>query len=481
MPNVRSLVVVVALAAHEAAGQPAPRVATAGRAGSTIRGTIRDSLRGGAPLAGAEVVLDGHDATTTTDWRGRFTLTDVPAGRYRATFYHPALDSMGLSGPVRTVEVGNGQDVDLPLHVPGAATLYAAACGAAPDAGLGVLTGTVVRAHDGSPHPRAVVRMRWRRLVLGDGVRSEPVDVTSRTDAFGRYRLCHVPVDAPVRFAVSGDDGAVHAQELVVGGVAFAVHPPVALAMPTPDATPTLAVRVHNAQGAPVRGAQVLAGRLAPVLTDADGRALIIGVATGDVPLEVRALGHRPVLATVTASVGARVPVSITLGASIVTLATSTVRATRDPSGFALRSASGSGGTFLNEQQIADRRASKLSDLLLGIPGVDVQPHGRSNVITMGRAVGSRGAFSSRCYPVWYIDGVLFFDPTRFLQTNDSLGSQERDGLRPDMLDQVAGPADLAGIEVYKSVASAPPMFATIGSECGVILVWTRRGQAARP
>lgn len=51
----------------------------------TIRGTVRG--RNSRPISGARVVLwvDGRRYQATTNWRGRYVITDIPAGRYDAT------------------------------------------------------------------------------------------------------------------------------------------------------------------------------------------------------------------------------------------------------------------------------------------------------------------------------------------------------------------------------------------------------------
>ena len=89
------VVVSLAVAARGAASQePAPR----GGAGS-ITGVVFDSLVRNAPLAGAEVTIDGTQYTTSTDSRGRFRFDGIPAGRAMVRFYHTSLDSLGFGAP----------------------------------------------------------------------------------------------------------------------------------------------------------------------------------------------------------------------------------------------------------------------------------------------------------------------------------------------------------------------------------------------
>ena len=68
----------------------------------TIRGVVHDSLFGGAPLGGATIVLRGAPNTAVTDRMGRFVIRDVPAGTYQVGFFHPLLDSLEVSAPMRS-------------------------------------------------------------------------------------------------------------------------------------------------------------------------------------------------------------------------------------------------------------------------------------------------------------------------------------------------------------------------------------------
>lgn len=442
-----------------------------------VRGVVHDSLHAGKPLAGAEVMLDGLDVVVTTDARGRFAFDRVPVGRYRATFYHNTLDALGLPAPIRTLDVGP-RDAELTLFVPTGDQLYAAACGVPPESGHGVVVGRVTRGAERTAVPDAPVMATWRVLVVSArGLESAPRELAARTDTDGQYRLCGVPADAPVHVTVLDRAGDLLVQELSLQGEPWRLHG-MAFDDPVPDADGVL-VTVRDATGAPVRNAVVGYDNARAVRTDATGVArLALPVAT-DRAVEVRALGFRPVV-TPLGRDSRRV--AVTLDAPVTTLAARTItarRASRDPTGFESRRLADAGGTFLSAEQIAQRRAYHVSDLFAAMPGVNVTPHGRSNIITMGRAIGSRGAFGTRCFPIWYLDGTLLLEPTRNLATADTTPNIERDGLRPDMLDQLASPQDIAGIEVYKSAINAPPQFATIGAECGVIVIWTKRGQAA--
>jgi hypothetical protein len=129
--------------------------------------------------------------------------------------------------------------------------------------------------------------------------------------------------------------------------------------------------------------------------------------------------------------------------------------------GFHRRKALGVGGFFLDREQIDARNASRLTDLLMDVPGVRVEnapdTPGQARMITFsGSLLGPGGG---RCPVQVFVDGVL---------------ASRRSGGVP--LDEIATPNALEGIEVYKGLGSVPAEFLTPESRCGVLALWTRRG-----
>jgi hypothetical protein len=93
----------------------------------TVSGSVVDSI-GGSALRGASVQIVGAaDAvmgrrfTAVTDSLGRYTISDVPPGRYLVGFQHPRLDSLGLEIEDRAITVGDA-NVRLDLTTPSPAT-----------------------------------------------------------------------------------------------------------------------------------------------------------------------------------------------------------------------------------------------------------------------------------------------------------------------------------------------------------------------
>ena len=121
------------------------------------------------------------------------------------------------------------------------------------------------------------------------------------------------------------------------------------------------------------------------------------------------------------------------------------------PDGFEQRRSTGF-GRFMTRTDIENRRGSRTTDLLRGMPGLQLTPVGRGRGSTS--LLQMRGT-SGLCTPAVWIDGIPLADGTRGL-------------------DEVLNPGQLEAIEVYNSTTTAPIQYRT--GNCGVLLFWTRRG-----
>src|SRR5216117_4449434 len=91
-------------------GIAAPAVAQ-GPGSGVLRGVVFDSLITSAPLEGAEIWIESTNLMARSDAAGRFALTALAPGHYVLTFYHPMLDSAGLSMPPVEHGMVEGQHV----------------------------------------------------------------------------------------------------------------------------------------------------------------------------------------------------------------------------------------------------------------------------------------------------------------------------------------------------------------------------------
>jgi hypothetical protein len=116
-------------------------------------------------------------------------------------------------------------------------------------------------------------------------------------------------------------------------------------------------------------------------------------------------------------------------------------------------------GYFITREDISRRRPLRTSDLIASAPGVRLESSGsgQRRIATMSRATG-------RCRAEIFVDGMHV---TRWAGSDGGVS-----------VDEVASPGVIEGIEVYTGGVRAPAEFRSAGGECGVIAIWTRRGDA---
>ncbi len=432
----------------------------------TIRGVVNDSLVANGPLAGATVVLQGAPNTAVTDRSGRFVMRDVPAGTFAIGFFHPMLDSLGASAPLRSVEVRNGETAIVTLGVPSANTLSLAFCGRDLEAASAVVYGVVRDAEQGTPMPGAVVRAHWFQLALIGGITMESRRVESDTaEADGRFVICSVPNDialtlsstaygqATGNLALALDHLAIGRRDLMISrtDTASRITPPLVSGDTVPWRRPPgaarLRVRVTNAQGRPVEGATVgVRESSANGITDAEGRVRLAGAPAGSQTLVVRRPGSEPVMRIVSLRPGTENEVAVEIGRGITLLPTVAVtgqRRSQLEADIRRRQMLGFGRIFNAKQLEGATRGLAFWAML---PGVTIMQDGMDAMPLM------RNSRGTPCMPNVWIDGALQFSVAAWELRTYLMGAR--------------------WMEVYPSSANRPPEF-TSSTDCGALVVWT--------
>lgn len=181
-----------------------------------VQGSVRTAT--GTPVPGARAFLSGTGHSSVTDREGLFAMLDVPTGRYRLSFTHPRLDTIGIVGPVVELHVTNSAEHHLTM--PTDDDIARAACGTTEAATL--IYGYVREAGSPAVVPDATVTFAWRSATPRGptvGVRNESREV--RSDATGYYALCGVPREIPLTASAARGErrGAEHRIEPVVSSV----------------------------------------------------------------------------------------------------------------------------------------------------------------------------------------------------------------------------------------------------------------------
>ncbi len=119
-------------------------------------------------------------------------------------------------------------------------------------------------------------------------------------------------------------------------------------------------------------------------------------------------------------------------------------------SGFTYRRERAQGGTFFRAGDIERSAAHSIAELVRAVEGISVTDVPAANTIVMAEPG------EARCAPAYYIDGAR-------------LGASPQATIAALPLDRVFG------VEVYVRASEIPNVFAE-GGECGVIVIWTKKG-----
>ena len=444
-----------------------------------ISGFVRDSLAG-TPLSGAIIQLIpsatpwAAGRTATSDAIGRYRIDSVAPGQYIFGFQHPRLDTLGLDGITRPLDVPpNMRVMRADLAVPGGRSFVNSLCEPSADS-TGAVIGRVFAATEGEAIAEGSVTVRWAQLQFGaGGVGRAMLQQVAKFGADGRYVACGVPTGAPVLVSARAGSGSALRGTSSEIELSFApkvplLHRNLLVALRSTDAvagtvgatgalpartvartgTARLNGRVTAGDGEPVAGARVrVLDTELVATTDTAGRFRITGLPAGTRAIEVVAIGYTPVRTSADLRPDRETVATVSVGIRIATLAAvDVVSAVPDRSGYLKRRATGS-GYFMDGNLLEARGAQNVSQALVMAPSL------RGNGFDTANPTRPRVSGRSNCKPSTYLDGLLM-----------------RDGLSG--VDDIITVRRVGGIEVYANPAEAPSQFRGDGS-CTVILVWT--------
>jgi hypothetical protein len=436
-----------------------------GRLEGVITGTIR------APSVGASISvtrLDSEPALSfdaTADDRGRYRFDSLPAGRYMLELSHTLVDSLGLSLPVREVNVVAGETVQARLSLPTGAALRDAVCrGLALSEGRGAIVGHVIDADTDQPLGGADVAIAWSEAnVVGPQEREGWV----RADPRGEYVICDIPTDgwlviqpqfagragAPTRLSVARAEG------VIVRNLALsATTSPTFAALDSMDdalerresrafaGTASVTGIVRDELGRPLRDVEVRVLNARPVTrTDDRGRFLLSGLPAGAQVLAVQRIGYAAGDAVIDLRSDASVYRDVRLD-RVATVDTMHVVGQRSRyAEFEDSRRHSPVGAFLPAEDIARFKATELGTVIQHLPGFTI--------------VGA-GA-----------DARVYSNPARAARPTCTEANVVIDGADHAPVNFVA-PREVAGIAAYAEAAGAP---AEYRAECGLIVIWTKR------
>lgn len=118
-------------------------------------------------------------------------------------------------------------------------------------------------------------------------------------------------------------------------------------------------------------------------------------------------------------------------------------------------------GHYITRDEIERANVRFVTDLLATVPGVRLRSSGAGlrRVVHMSRARSMMA-----CPTQVYVDGM---------RLNTNVGPSEAQLVA---IDDYVAPGSVEGIEVYRGLSTVPAAFLNEYADCGVVVIWTRRG-----
>jgi len=463
------------------------------RAPFAVAGTIRDSVSG-APITASRIALVGTPLEATSDASGKFSLRGVLPGEYAAEVQTRSLDSVNMTYRATVMILDSATAVD--LRAPTGTQFLAALCGgkAPRSSDLGVIIGNA-RADGTSSATGLKVAAEWS-VDPKDPTRIQHAEGRAASD--GSYRFCDAPLDRTIALSAKGDSSSTAASKLIrlssAVRLARADLELYSMSELAKRGATFIGTVVSDSSHLPVVGAEVSLPELGKsAITDSGGEFRIAGVASGEQRVVVRRIGYGAADTKLAFSGFEPVERRIVLGRAI-TLEAVTVTAQysdRAMPGFEDNKRVGL-GKFMTRAEIAKfdgmtmtsalsqfaslgliggmkgniwatSRLSPVAACLPGSPGThDALTVTGVCLVSHGYYIPEKGESAPiACYSLVYIDGQLM--------------NGSREPTEPFDLRSVS-PERIEAMEYYAGPAETPMKYSRMGSSCGVLVIWTRKG-----
>jgi hypothetical protein len=484
-------------------------VASANSVTHAMRGTLTDSLTG-APVAGAQVSLVGKPTRAVTDAAGRFEIAGVPLGEQTVEVRTWSLDSLGAVSQSSVVFADTTRPVTLrlpPMEVFARAMCVVDSAARAGMLGDGVIVGSVEVRGDSTVPPGVRVLAEWSESVMVNGARSsKPHWVETRSDMSGSYRLCGVPTNTPVVLRAETNDAAAIPLSTQIAAASSFTRAELTLDRNNRGSAAFIGLVLTDSTRTPLSGTEIALPKLAKrVVTNDRGSFRMTDIPPGTYDVNVRHVGYSALQTPLTFTANKTLERRILLGRS-VQLETFTVTAEADAAaatipGFEENRKLGL-GAFLTRSELERQEGRRLSDVLEQMKGSGIvrgrgdrgwilskRPPPSLPKCQDGQAAGAVRGMSGTyakcaistagpgtgmwcpetlqekldglqcgCYAQVYLDGSLMNrgNPTPPFNVNELLV------------------ASIEAIEYYASAALTPMRYSS-NSNCGVLVVWSRR------
>jgi hypothetical protein len=447
----------------------------------SIRGTVIDSVSG-KPVASARVAVYNTAFQTVADSLGRFAFSDVPAGDRALTIHTASLDSLSAS---YTVPVTVSGATTIAVRVPSALQIAGTACGDGYGSG-GIVLGRL-KLDDSTGSLAGTVSAEWKTAAGSEA----PKWVSATADARGRFALCGVPLDTALSLRALTDGASGQATGFRVSSAARFGRTELVLRRER-TTTATFAGVVTDSTNKPIINAEVMLPDLGKGTgTNEQGVFVLRDLPAGSQRVVVRHVGYGAIETQLMFASGQTLQrhimmVRSTTLDSVVVTEKSTDHALDD---FEVNRRLGL-GHFLTRAELAPQEGRSTGAVLTSIPGIKVYVMGpyawvgssRHNATSLhGGGVGRLGLDKAdslkqaplwECYALVYLDRNLIWRGQKYTyRTPQGVVTQ----WEPLFDINTIPVSSIEAIEFYATGAETPMKYASLNSECGVLVIHTVR------
>ncbi|MEO8620381.1 MAG: carboxypeptidase regulatory-like domain-containing protein [bacterium] len=423
----------------------------------SLSGTVVDSASGEG-LAGAYITLMGTRLAAVSDSGGRFIMPSVLPGKYTAEIHTTLLDEIGAVN--QTLVSFTDSAVPVHIRVPSAQQIGSSLCGVSEPLMKGIIVGTVEFRGDTASPANVRIFAAWKTADMYTGApatgRSDR-QLQTRSDSAGRYRLCGVPVKTTLFVRAVEDSADSEPASVMIENGIFGRADLVVDRFPSRGATFTGMVMLDSTR-TPIADAEVSLTDLSlSERTNERGVFHFSDIPAGTHSLVVRKFGHGPLETKITFAANRTLERDVFL-TRIVTLDSMKVVAERPVIPSFDENRKHGFGRFLTRADLEKHPARRLGDLLSTFPGTRIV--GRAPNAYLASSRGRKSLTGARsCLSQVYLDHMVMYG---------------RPGAPPFDINSITQD-QIEAIEYYASAAVTPLEHSALNSQCGVLVIWTRR------
>jgi hypothetical protein len=470
-----------------------------------LGGVLTDSLTGAA-VAQARIALAGTTLNTTSDLTGRFVIGDVLPGDYTIEVRTASLDS--VTAVSQTAVSITGSITDLRLRIPTGQQIAGSLCGSARLEAPGIVLGTVSLRGDTLIPAGVKITAEWQQPFIkvegGNtvmGKRSKWAE--ARADDRGRYRVCGVPVNFKFTMRAESDSAsAVDTVTIPAGGRMARAN--LALDRAVTRGGVFAGTVVADSASVPLPDAEITLPSInRRSMTNEKGAFRMADIPIGKHQVEVRRRGYTLASAEIEFAPNQTQHRKIVMQPGVLEEPPPALNERNLIASFEENRRAGR-GYFLTREELAKTGTRRMSDVVARIPGANVM-RGRSNAGFPGaKASGARQGGNVGRSPAGGGGGPpgAANQEGRNTPRSDAAAGiycpddvESRSGIECGCYSQVfvnnmlmnrgspTPPFDvntvateqLDALEYYRSAAETPPKYSGSATQCGILVLWTKR------